>query len=616
LNVRDAIRASLDLLSRRDRRRFFVVVILQMSTAFLDLLGVLLLGVVVALASSAATGQPVPATVSRVTSLLPIGDSSAVALAGWLALAAGLLLVTKSALSALFTRRILTFLANRQARVSRELAAALMSQSLLFVQSRSSQEVAYALTTGATAATLSILSSASSFLSEGALLGVLAAGLLVLDPWVTIFTVVFFVGVALALQRTMSSRTSSFGAANAEAEIGSVVTVQEAMKSYREVAVSSRRAFYVDRFGLLREQSAAAQANLAFVNAAPKYVLEVALVFGSALLVVSQVLTKDLSAALATITVTLVAATRIIPSLLRLQQGMLSIRWASGAAAATFGLVGELRSPDATSADMLSADLDGEVLVRAMEGEHLGFRGEVSVEHVSFRYPAAESDSISGISMRIPVGSSIALVGVTGSGKSTLTDLILGLLEPETGSILIDGRPPTQAIRDWPGAIAYVPQEVAMVNGAVRDNVALGLPSEAIDDDRVLEALRRAHLDQFLLSGREGINTVVGEHGVKLSGGQRQRLGIARALYTRPRLIVLDEATSALDAETERDVTDTLRELSGQVTAITIAHRLATVQHCDQVAYLERGHLAAIGTFAEVRAAVPRFDQQARLLGL
>lgn len=155
-----------------------------------------------------------------------------------------------------------------------------------------------------------------------------------------------------------------------------------------------------------------------------------------------------------------------------------------------------------------------------------------------------------------------------------------------------------------------------MLTGSVRENVALGIPSEDIDNSLVWEALERAHLADFLRSSRDGIDTLVGENGVQLSGGQRQRLGIARALYSRPRLLVLDEATSALDAETERLITETLDSLAGDVTLIVIAHRLATVRHCDQVIYLDKGRITGSGTFTEVRAQVPDFDRQAELLGL
>jgi len=197
-----------------------------------------------------------------------------------------------------------------------------------------------------------------------------------------------------------------------------------------------------------------------------------------------------------------------------------------------------------------------------------------------------------------------------------MADVLLGVVDPELGSAMICGLPPAQAIAKWPGGVAYVPQEVALANGTVRDNVALGLPRAAIDDEWVWEALQRAHLAAFLREGREGLETLIGENGMRLSGGQRQRLGVARALFTRPKLLVLDEATSALDAETEQSIAQTMQELEGQVTTVTIAHRLATVRHCDTVIYLEAGRVMAEGTFAEVRAQSAAFNRQAQLLGL
>jgi ABC-type multidrug transport system fused ATPase/permease subunit len=193
---------------------------------------------------------------------------------------------------------------------------------------------------------------------------------------------------------------------------------------------------------------------------------------------------------------------------------------------------------------------------------------------------------------------------------------MLGVLEPTDGVVRISGVSPATAILNWPGAIAYVAQDTPVVDGDVRSNVALGLPDDLVDDELVWQALRRAHLADFLEENRQGLNTIVGEHGIQLSGGQRQRLGIARALYTRPRLLVLDEATSALDAATEDAIGRTLAELSGEVTLVIIAHRLATIRDVDRVAYMRDGELVALGTFDEVRAEAADFDSQAQLLGL
>ena len=241
---------------------------------------------------------------------------------------------------------------------------------------------------------------------------------------------------------------------------------------------------------------------------------------------------------------------------------------------------------------------------------------EVAVRDLKVDYPGSDAPALNGISFTLPPGGALAVVGPSGGGKSTLADAILGVVEPSSGSVRIGGLSPGQFVRRYPGLVAYVPQSVALVSGSVRDNVALGLSQDEIDDDQVWAALRRAHLADYLAGARHGLDTEVGERGVQLSGGERQRLGIARALYTDPRLLVMDEATSALDAETENLVTQTIEELESDVTTITIAHRLATVRRADTVIYLDRGRLLAQGTFEEVRSAVPRFDHQANLLGL
>ena len=251
-----------------------------------------------------------------------------------------------------------------------------------------------------------------------------------------------------------------------------------------------------------------------------------------------------------------------------------------------------------------------------IRNQHEGFDPHLDVSNISIQYLDADSPALVDASLRVAAGKSVALVGPTGAGKSTLTDVILGVLEPLTGNVFISGVSPREAIDRWPGAITYVPQNVALVGGTVRDNVALGLSPEDTDDGLVWEALERAHIAGFLRDSRDGLDTPIGERGVRLSGGQRQRLGIARALYTRPLLLVLDEATSALDAETERAIVQTLDELEGQVTTITVAHRLATVRRADLILYLDAGRIVHSGTFEQVRTAVPNFDRQASLLGL
>ena len=207
-------------------------------------------------------------------------------------------------------------------------------------------------------------------------------------------------------------------------------------------------------------------------------------------------------------------------------------------------------------------------------------------------------------------------MGPTGAGKSTLADVILGVIPPVSGAVYIDGVSPAERIRTRPGTIAYVPQDVALISGTIRENVALGVHDDRVDDQRVWGALAEARLAEFVRNSPEGLDTAIGERGVRLSGGQRQRLGVARALYSHPSVLVMDEATSALDAETEHLITEMLDGLGSDVTTVTVAHRLATIRRADLVLYLEDGQVLASGTFDEVRAAISQFDRQANLLGL
>ncbi len=610
-----SVKDSLALLTRPDRRKLGIVTGIQMLSSLLDAAGVALFGIVAAMATSSVSGTPLP---SMVTSILGSTDDSPDELlnrAIRLAIIAGFLLIAKSVVNVLLTRRVLRFLAYRQAVVSGQLAATLLARPLLQVQRRESQETAFALTTGVNAAMLGVLGQAVTICSELSLLGVLAVGLLVLDPVVAIFAVAFFAGIALILQRIMSNRAHRLGQTSSTAEVASIALVQESVSTYREVLVSNRRNVYVDRFQALRWTAAQVQADLNLMSLVPKYVFEVALIVGAGLLAWSQFLLKDVSAAMATIAVFLAAGSRVVPSMLRLQGATLGVRVTGGMARPTIELAQELATT--TAADLPEQEIvTVDELARRIQDGYPGFEATIEVRDVTFAYDLANEPSLHRVGLAVAAGASVALVGPTGAGKSTLADAILGVVKPAQGEVLIGGLPPLEAVSQWPGALAYVPQTVAIATGTIRQNVALGLPERAIDDDRVWEALKSARLDDFLKEAREGLDTIVGESGVRLSGGQRQRLGIARALYTRPRLMVLDEATSALDAETERAIVDTLQELEGEVTIVTIAHRLATVRHCDLVVYLEAGRVVAQGSFDEVIAAVPNFAQQAHLLGL
>lgn len=235
-----------------------------------------------------------------------------------------------------------------------------------------------------------------------------------------------------------------------------------------------------------------------------------------------------------------------------------------------------------------------------VEPPRLPFRSEIAIEGVSFRYPGAATPSLQEVTFRIDHGTSVGIIGASGAGKSTLVDVILGLLAPTSGRVAVDGFDIQDDLRAWRQGLGYVPQSIYLCDDTIRRNVAFGLPDARIDNAAVNRAIKAAQLDAFVADLPQGLDTVVGERGVRLSGGQRQRIGIARALYRDPAVLVLDEATSALDDATEREVMRAVNALHGVKTLLIVAHRLTTVERCDVVHRLERGRITSTGSFVEV----------------
>lgn len=612
MTVRQAIRASLRLLNRRDQRMLGLAAAAQIATSILDLIGVILIGAIGALAVANVQGQPPPQRLTSVVSAIGLGDLSTTGLIGVLAVTAAVMLLTKSIVSPLLMSRVYRFLARREALVSSRLAKELLSRPLTFVHRRSSQETAKALIDGVGYAIIGVLGQGVVAVSEASLLIVLSVLLLLANPAAAVGAVVFFALVGAGLQKALGNRASNFGHQSYAASVGGLSAVQEALGSYRELTVASRRPLYVDRIRHFRAQQSAAIAGSQFVYLLPKYISEAALVLGSFALAAALFSTAPVEVAAGTFSLFLATATRVMPSLLRLQAAMLAMRSGAGAAANTYALAEELGNP----LDPLGSDEINEAIKKSSIRCYPDFEPAIELRNVSFTYPDAERPAVRDINLTVRVGQSVALIGSSGAGKSTLADLILGVLEPQGGTVKLSGMAPSDAVSRWSGGVAYVPQDVVLSNNTVRANVTLGLPADAVSDEVVWGALSRAQLADHIRALPDGLDTQIGEHGLRLSGGQRQRLGIARALSTLPRLLVLDEATSALDAETEHAVTGMLGELDSSVTTVIIAHRLSTVRDSDVVVYLENGFVQAQGTFDEVCEQVPALVRQAALMGL
>jgi len=600
-----AMGKSLSILSKSDRKKILAVVVLQVFLSALDLLGVLAIGLLGALSVSGLQSREPGVQLDSTLRFLTISESSFQTQVAILAVGALLLLVGRTILSIIFTRRILFFFSRRGAKISASLISRLLSQPLLTVQARTTQETLYAVTNGVSLITLQILATGIVMVADLSLLLVMTLGIFLVDPFTAIGTFLLFSLIGYFLYRYMHLLAGYLGVKYSELSVVSNEKIVEVFGSYRESVVRNRRDYYAREIGKIRFALAEVEAEGSFMPYVSKYVIETAVVVGALLVGATQFVLQDAAQAVATLAIFLAAGSRIAPAVLRLQQGFVQIRRSFGAAQPTFELIESLGQ------SQIIENVDDNVDVL-----HEGFYSEIQLQNVSLTYPTKQLPAISNFSISIQPGTLVAVVGSSGAGKTTFIDVLLGVLTPDEGTVLISGLPPHLAVAKWPGAIAYVPQDVAISSGTIRENVALGFPEQQATNELVTSALKVAQLDQFVSDLPRGLDTQVGERGAKISGGQRQRLGIARAMFTKPLLLVLDEATSSLDGETEASISDAIHALRGSTTVVLIAHRLSTVRDADIVVYLADGKVRAMGTFNEVRKAVPDFDRQAKLMGL
>ncbi|MDI6023753.1 ABC transporter ATP-binding protein [Leucobacter sp. UT-8R-CII-1-4] len=431
-----------------------------------------------------------------------------------------------------------------------------------------------------------------------AVLGVLVVS----QPLTALIALVYLSAFAALMLLVLGKRATWAGTENRLYSFAIATIMTEMVDALKEVVLRDK----LDEIGRVitknRKVATRARANISFVGIVPKYAYESALIGGFLLIGGTSYLTGGLNAAM--VSVALFAATgfRMIPAMTAVQT---SITTANANEIYAKDVIRELKH--ARSDETIAAQQDD-------TGTLPENPRELALRAVSFRYPGAEKNVLDDLNLTIPFGSTLAVVGPSGAGKSTLIDLLLGLSVPTEGEIDIDGVPLSDIIKQWRHSVGYVPQRVALFDATIAQNVALTW-EEDYDAEKVERALERAHLSTLASRG-QGIHERIGERGSAISGGQQQRMGIARALYTDPLVMVMDEATSSLDTATERRVTESMQDLQGDVTFITVAHRLATIRDYDCVCYLDQGKILGQGRFEEVVEQVPEFKLQAQLAGL
>ncbi len=433
--------------------------------------------------------------------------------------------------------------------------------------------------------------------------GIAAAGILAVlvavDPVLALIVGVVLGGAYAVIYRVVRRGQNRIGRVRVDAQAARFRAATEPLSGIKDVKVLGREEEFVQRYSRPSRAFTEAMATNGAVSQLPRYALE-SLAFGGILLIVLYLLQfeQDFRGALPMMTLYAVAGYRLMPGLQQIFQGVTQIRFQLPALVEVHRDLEGWRTGAASVPAGSSPREEDEVHVR--------------LDSVRFTYPGAEAPAIREVSLEVPRNRTVGLVGATGAGKTTLVDLILGLLPVDQGTILLDGVEVSPATRGGlAGRLGYVPQDIYLADDTVRRNIAFGVPDEDIDTEAVERAARIAKVADFVESLPDGYEQVVGERGVRFSGGQRQRIGIARALYHDPSVLILDEATSALDGVTEGTVMEAIRELEHQKTIIVIAHRLTTVRHCDTIFLLEDGRVADAGRYDDLLERNPRFRAMA-----
>lgn len=593
-------------ISFREKAVIFGLVLIQIALSILDLIGVALLGLVGAISISGIQSTKPSGQIVNILNMFHLGDFSFQRQVAILAILAAVILFSRTALSVHFTRKTLFYFARNAANLSGKIIERLLARDLLFINKRESQETIFATTLGCNLLMVGILAQAINLVSDIALLMTLGIGIFLVQPMIAISSILIFGFSAGIMHFFLNTRAQKLGKMDAELTVASNSKLMEVLNSYREIFVHNQRSYYSDQVKKIRIESSRTQAELTFLPNVNKYIVESTLLLGALVVSAIQFIALDAKGAFTALTLFLAAGTRLAPALLRVQQGMLSVRNSLGGVQSTLNLLQDLNTNNFEK-------LPGKLLEK---NDSSGFTARIEVRSLDLKYPNSQNYALKGIDLVIQEGSAVAVVGPSGAGKTSLVDVILGIIEPTSGEVSISRTSPVEAIETWPTAISYIPQETYISNTSLKDNVIHGFETNLDTDRDVISALKKAQLYDFAMKLPNGVDTQVGENGGMLSGGQRQRLGIARALFPSPKLLILDEATSSLDAETEEMISSAINSLRGNTTVISIAHRLSTVRNADLVVYLENGKILSQGKFEEVRAQVPQFDKQAKLMGL
>ena len=606
INLRQGLSSSLDILDSREKQKLMIVILTQIILSLVDLVGVILIGILGALTVSGVAGQEIGDRVEIALSYLNLENESFETQSLVIALSAAFLLIARTVISVFLLRTSLRILSVKAAKLNGTIINKILSQSYQTLEKRSLSQIQFMVNTGINSLVTGVIGTSIVIISDVALMTILTLGMLMAAPLTAVGSICYFALISVVLLRITGPELERKKLELTKLQISSSELLVTAIENYRELTVKDQRWHYIKKISKMKLSMASSNAFSFFVPQLSKYVLEGSVVIGALLLSAVQFTTNTSMHAIGTLVLFLAAGMRITPAIIRVQQGITTLRGEIAAAQIPLEILSELNNSQETSV----------LRKQVFEIDHQGFIPTVLINDLRFRYDGGTRLSLENCNVEIKAGEFIAIAGPSGAGKTTLADLILGLLTPSAGSCKVSGMDSGLVNASFPGALGYVPQEIRLFSGSVAENIALGYELDDQLSVRIIEMCKLPYLENLIKELPFGLDTQVGERGTNLSGGQKQRIGIARALLTQPLLIVLDEATSALDAETEFVVNSAIKSLRGNVTVISIAHRLSTIRSADQVLYLEDGKIIATGNFEKLRNTLPNFNSQAEKMGL